>query len=205
MPNYANTVIYKLYCKDEEVKDIYVGSTVDFKERMWNHKGRCNNPNCKRHNLKVYKFIRANGGWDNWHCKIIEYFPCNNRKEKLLREQEVYEEMMELATLNSDYPVRVISKADYDKIYRKENKEKIRKRDKEYGVKYRGINREKIRLTQKEWRKNNKEKLKKKVQCDCGSIVRSSDISRHRRTPKHKQYILSFNNPDLDLEDSFSV
>jgi len=226
------------------VKDIYVGSTVDFDTRKNQHKGRCHRVNGEHYHLKVYTFIRAHGGWKNWKAEIIVKFPCESKKEKHLREKELYEELIEFATLNSQHPGRSDkewSKEYYEnnrekisekgKVYYAKNIEKMRKKGNDYyknnresmnkkhrewrennvekvketSKKYRERNKEKIRLTQREYRKNNKEKLKKKVQCDCGSIVRKVDLPRHRASQKHKQYILSFNNPDLDLEDSFSV
>ena len=37
--------IYKIYCKDESIKDIYIGSTSNFKRRKRDHRSRCNNSN----------------------------------------------------------------------------------------------------------------------------------------------------------------
>ena len=64
--NFQNCVIYKLVCSDLKVKDLYVGHTTNFVDRKACHKSHCNNANDIYHNLKVYKFIRANGG-----CAII--------------------------------------------------------------------------------------------------------------------------------------
>ena len=36
--DYSNSVIYKIYCKDENVKDVYVGETTDFIRRKYAHK-----------------------------------------------------------------------------------------------------------------------------------------------------------------------
>jgi hypothetical protein len=37
----------------------------------------------------------------------------------------------------------------------------------------------------------NKEYRKEKIECECGSIVRRSDIAQHKRTKKHSDYIAS--------------
>ena len=66
MTDYSKAVIYGIYCKDKNVLEIYIGSTYDEIEREHNHKSDCNNENNKSYDLKVYKFIRANGGYDNW-------------------------------------------------------------------------------------------------------------------------------------------
>jgi hypothetical protein len=64
--DYSKGFIYKLCCLDVNVKDIYIGSSTNFKERRKGHKKRCNNEKQKSYNIYVYKFIRDNGGWDNW-------------------------------------------------------------------------------------------------------------------------------------------
>ena len=43
--NYENNIIYKIVCKDVEVKDVYVGHTTHFIERKSRHKSCCNNKN----------------------------------------------------------------------------------------------------------------------------------------------------------------
>ncbi len=37
MTDYANTVIYKIVCKDSDVNHIYVGHTIDFMYRYEQH------------------------------------------------------------------------------------------------------------------------------------------------------------------------
>ena len=94
--NYQNTVIYKICCDD--INDFYIGSTTDFTKRKNYHKSACNNEGSKAHNLKVYQTIRANGGWDNWRMVEIERYPCNNRQEAHMREEQI--RMALNATLN---------------------------------------------------------------------------------------------------------
>ena len=57
-------IIYKLVSTDINIKEIYVGSTINFRTRKFDHKKACNNENVKALNFNVYKYIRANGGWD---------------------------------------------------------------------------------------------------------------------------------------------
>ena len=57
--DYSNTIIYKIYCIDETIKDIYVGHTTHFIQRKYQHKLLCNN---LKNVLKIYKIIRENGG-----------------------------------------------------------------------------------------------------------------------------------------------
>ena len=72
--DYANTIFYKIYCKDDSVKDLYVGHTTDFNKRKRQHKRSC----ISGENRKVYKCIRENGGWSNWEMLIIGYKRCEN-------------------------------------------------------------------------------------------------------------------------------
>ena len=69
MPNkvmdYSNTHFYKIVCKDLNIKDCYVGSTLNFVKRMSAF------PTDKHHNTPVYEFIRNNGSWENWEMILI--------------------------------------------------------------------------------------------------------------------------------------
>ena len=100
--NYNNTVMYKLVCKDLNVKDIYVGSTTNFIERKANHKNKCNCESNQNHQYKVYQMIRDSGGWDNWEMIQIETFPCENGNEARARERYWYEELH--ANMNTRNP-----------------------------------------------------------------------------------------------------
>ena len=80
--------IYKIVCKDANVKDCYVGSTADYKARVRTHRWACTaNPPSKRQNCtSVYQFIRANGGWDNWEVKKVKRYYDISRED--LRKKE---------------------------------------------------------------------------------------------------------------------
>ena len=82
-----NCYIYKLFCIDSNIEDVYIGSTCNVRQRMIGHKIDCNNPNGKKYNCKVYKFIRANKGWNNWKMEILEEFGCKSKFEKLQKER----------------------------------------------------------------------------------------------------------------------
>ena len=55
--DYSKTIIYRIVCKNPEIKDCYIGSTTDFKSRKQKHKSNCNRETSKEFNLKVYKNI----------------------------------------------------------------------------------------------------------------------------------------------------
>ena len=53
MPNYTESMIYKLCCKDTTIEEIYIGSTTNFNRRKAEHKQVCNNTNKYGYNIKV--------------------------------------------------------------------------------------------------------------------------------------------------------
>jgi hypothetical protein len=101
--DYSRTKMYKLVCKDISIIDCYVGSTTDMVDRKYCHKARCTNPDNKRYDTPVYKFIRATGGWSNWDMILIEDFPCKSNLEKFKRERELLE--LQAKTINAYTPI----------------------------------------------------------------------------------------------------
>ena len=163
MPHYENAVIYKIHSLNPDVKEIYVGSTCDFANRKYHHKRNCNKPSDKKYHLKVYTYIRDNGGWDKFMMTPIKMYPCKSKMELHIEERKNIEELN--ATLNSSVPGRT------DKEYREQNKEKIKQQKKEYYEQnkdkfkeYQIKNREKLKEYRKEYYKEyaikNKEKIK---------------------------------------------
>jgi hypothetical protein len=94
--DYSNTIIYKIYCKDESITDLYVGHTTNFIQRKYSHKIACNNLN---NDLKIYNVIRSNGGWENWNMVEIAKYDCKDVTEARIKEQEHYNALQ--ASLNS--------------------------------------------------------------------------------------------------------
>jgi len=109
-------IIYKIYCKDKDIKEAYVGSTKNFKQRKIIHKTACNEGNKSVNNsCNVYKFIRKNGGWDNWDMVKLESKVCKDIIERRAIERKYIEELE--APLNKRIPGR--SKEEI-KEYKKE-------------------------------------------------------------------------------------
>ncbi len=183
--------IYKIYCRDNKITDCYVGSTEAYNKRYNKHNSSCNNTNDPKYNYKVYKFIRANGGMDNF---IIEQIIDCNVEDRY--DAELYYFKLFKATLNTIYPKRSDKQywidnrqkiSEQRKQYRENNKQTITEQQKQY---YEN-NKETILEKTKQYRENNKEKRKIKIECECGSLVRKSDISKHRKSIKHQNYINS--------------
>jgi len=61
--DYSKTIIYKIVCNDLNVKDCYVGHTINMTKRKWAHKSRCHNDKDKNTILKYTKLsVKTAGG-----------------------------------------------------------------------------------------------------------------------------------------------
>ncbi len=190
--DYSKGVIYKLICKDVNVKEIYVGSSLNMKQRKKYHK-----EDTKKKNTPVYKFIKENGGFDNWSMIWIKDYPCNSKRELEAEEDKIMRELN--AELNTNNAIHNIQKRiDYlekNKEKRKKQIQEYTKTHKEDKKKYDKEYREKHINKKKEYYENNKEELKKKasiiISCECGCEIRKASLSRHRKSKKHLDLISS--------------
>jgi hypothetical protein len=170
--NYSNTIIYKLCCNDINIKEIYIGHTTNFTKRKNQHKTSCNNITDKKYNQYVYKFIRNNGGWENWSMIQIKEHNCKNKREAESTEHFWIEQMA--ATLNSNKPYSMCKedpkvykqcwyeeKKDYILEKAKQNYVENKEHKLEYQKKYVEENTEKFKSYQDEYREKNKEALYK--------------------------------------------
>ena len=103
--DYSNTIIYKITCKDTNIKDIYVGHTTNFVQRKHAHKQSCINDKSFNYKCKLYEVIRNNGGWQNWKMEIVNFFNCLDHYEARKKEQEYFLSLN--ATLNSIEPMPI--------------------------------------------------------------------------------------------------
>ena len=101
--DYSNTIIYKITCKEDNIKDLYVGHTTNFVQRKHLHKQGCVNEKATSYPCKLYKKIRECGGWDNWTMEIINFFNCKDHYEARIKEQEYFTLLN--ANLNSIEPL----------------------------------------------------------------------------------------------------
>ena len=146
MVNYENGCVYKLCCKNPSITEIYVGSTVCFKQRKSAHKSYCNNENSIKHNIPVYKFIRLNGCFINWDMIEIEKYSATDKKDLEKRERYWIESLK--ASLNHVIPSRTFE----------EHKEIASKTKKKYNLE----NKEVVSQKKKLYREKNKENLSEK-------------------------------------------
>ena len=161
--------IYKIYNDDMA----YIGSSKNFKDRMRYHKSDCYNENRKSYNLFIYQYIRTHGGWDEFTKEIIHTCEVADDTEQRMVEQEFIK--------NNE------CKLNCKKSY--QTKEERKEQKKEWNEK----NKEKIQKQKKECNEQNKERRNQKTTCECGSIYRKGDKTKHERTNKHKNFIAQNN------------
>lgn len=214
--------IYKICCTDISVKEIYVGSTKSMRNRRSSHKSACLNESDNHHNLYLYKFIRAHGGWDNWTMVVIDTMTFTNKEELHTRERKWIEDLQ--ATLNCNIPMHSISE------WYQENKEEVRKKSQEYYAQntdhikqrvknyalahkdekkiysrnYSQENQDHIREYQRQYRESHENEISsqrsEQVLCECGSSVSKRNMSTHRKSDKHRNLLTSSQtNPQPDI------
>ena len=155
--DYSNGLIYKIVCNDNNIKEVYYGSTTSFVKRKNCHKTGCNNINSNCYNQPKYQFIRCNGGWDNWKMVLVKDYPCNNKLELEREERKCMEE--DENRLNCVLPARTDDeKKEYHKQYHIENTDQM----KQYRKQYRIDNAETIKEQQKQYHIDNADKIKEK-------------------------------------------
>lgn len=210
--NYENSLIYKLCCKDTDVKDIYVGSTTNFRLRKCGHKSQCHNIKCKQYNYYVYQFIRDNGGFENWDMIEVEKYPTTDKKNLEKRERYWTEELC--ASLNKVIIGRTRKEwhednkehvAEYQREWRKDNDESLVEYKKDYyqNNKEHLINESKKRYDEKkekiliQQKAGYSKKKGVKVICECGSEVTFCNLPKHKQTKKHLEFTTGITIPKV--------
>ena len=142
--------------------EIYIGSTINpLAKRFGQHK---TDGNCNSKNCNS-KYLFEN--YDDVRIELIELYPCNSKMELNKKEGE---HIRENECLNKRIAGRT------PKEWYEDNREHIQ----EYKKEYREDNKEKI----KEWKNQ-------KFNCECGSVIRINDKSKHFKTNKHTKFMNS--------------
>lgn len=152
---YQHGLIYKIVAYETE--DVYIGSTiVPLNQRYSNHKSAFKVwMNTKKRYCSSAKMFEKHG-LDNCKIELIESFPCDSRK--MLEAREGWY-MNEYDCVNGNKAGVILSKAEYNTQYQKENKELIKTR------------------------KNQKHN------CQCGGKFTHTSKVRHMKTNTHQEFI----------------
>jgi|TARA_R110000851_G_scaffold216587_1_gene369547 Holliday junction resolvase-like predicted endonuclease len=137
--------VYEIKCKDSSIKDRYIGSSWDTDFREKQHKSMCNNINAHNYNTTIYKYIRENGGWDNFELVVIYTEECENLKERRILEQNFIDEYGGIEFLLNEMD------AVLSKVKEKERKDRWTK-----------DNAERVKKTKSNWYQKNKELTKER-------------------------------------------
>jgi len=116
-------IVYKLCC--DNVNEFYIGSSFDMKLRKYKHKNNCNNSKQKKYNYKVYKYIRDNGGFDNWKFEILVEKEFENKTALHIKEQECIGLLKPTLNIKSAYQTYEEYKLQNQKIIAKNSAIKI--------------------------------------------------------------------------------
>jgi len=185
--DYSKTIIYKI--QHREIDELlYVGSTTDFTRRKAEHKRKSNNANGKAYNYKLYKMIRDNGGFDCFNIIVIKEFPCNNKQEALVEEDKIMRQMK--CNMNS---IRAFTTPEDTKALKKRYNELHKEEILEYHKRNYELKKQKILEYKHGYYEQNKDKIaerkKQKITCECGCVVRKSDLAKHKRSKKHQDLL----------------
>ncbi len=199
MRDFKNGKIYSIRCFSN-LDLIYIGSTCQQLSRRWTDHRK----DSKNNNSLIYKIIRENGGIDNFYIELVENYPCDSFEQLTKREGEVMREIGN-KTMNALMAGTFAGKtqSEYDKE-RSKTEHRIKYKQ-IYSSKYREEHVEELKSYMKDWYEKNKEKQledakqnyhknkqtisenKKlnRVDCECGSNVRFSDLNKHKKSQKH--------------------
>tara|TARA_R110000787_G_C13195995_1_gene423533 strand:+ start:72 stop:584 length:513 start_codon:yes stop_codon:yes gene_type:complete len=75
--------VYRLFSKDKNIKETYIGSTTDPNRRFARHKRNV----LKQQHIPVYKFISENGGICAWDMLLLEM--CDKSQACLLEQMYI--------------------------------------------------------------------------------------------------------------------
>ena len=165
MVNYSNSKIYKIepIC-DHDEGDIYIGSTTKkyLSQRLEFHRRDYKNYKSGMIKYKLTSFTLFDKyGIDNCDIILLEFVNATC-KEELHRIEAHY--IKSVRCVNKMVPLRT------KKEYKEDNKELIKE-------------------TSKKYYQDNIEHFLEKINCECGSSISRTHISRHYKTQVHLDYL----------------
>jgi len=176
MIDYSKSKIYKIICNTTGL--VYFGSTTQL---LCQRKAKHIDNFIKNGNT-TSKFVLEN---NNYEMILVENYPCLNKEELHSRERFYIENNN---CVNKYIPNRNI------KEWYNDNKFTVNNNNKKYYLE----NKEKILKKQKEYNELNKKKISAKrditIICECGGKYSDRHKTRHFKSKKHQDFILSNNN-----------
>ena len=109
--------VYKIVCRDTNITEFYIGSSMDFNSRKTNHKSNSINLNNKDYCLPLYMFINVNGGFENWEIVVIKEYKFITAKELNMNEQYYIELLKPNLNSNNAYGYDIDRKKNTQKDY----------------------------------------------------------------------------------------
>ena len=204
--DYSKTHIYKIVCKDTNIKDCYVGHTTDFSKRKSQHKRMTTNEQNRHYNIYLYHFIRENGGWDNWDMINIETINCKDSLEAKTIERDFTEKLG--ANLNRVQAIETQEeKAVRKKQWAEDNAERVKENNRQYyldhkeehnayGKQYREEHKDEIREWKKQHYEENEEdilaKQKERYEEKKDIILERNKQWRNEHKEEQKKYWKQF-------------
>ena len=181
--------IYKIWWIDND-KDLYVGSTKQIlSKRMSHHRSDCR---CKKNKMKLYETMRENGY--KFKYILLDSYKVKAKDEQLKWEQYWIDKLQ--PNLNKYNAVCKVTKNDYDKVYRKKNKERIS----DYQKEYRSKNQCKIKENKKNNYIKNKEKFIQKAKERYQLQKEDIKIKRKEYYIKNREPILAKMKENADID-----
>ena len=154
---YINSVIYKIFIKNELSPLIYIGSSKNgIQERLWGHKSDYNKwKSGEKHWISIFKLFEE-FGIDNCDIEVLREVQANSKKELELAEAEEIEKIPNENLVNKICP-RYENIEDHKKQYHKEYHQQHREEHLATMKAYRETDENKQK--KKEYREMNKDKI----------------------------------------------
>tara|TARA_R110000823_G_scaffold220255_1_gene348930 strand:+ start:333 stop:911 length:579 start_codon:yes stop_codon:yes gene_type:complete len=187
--SYENGKIYKII--DNTNGNFYVGSTNYIKlcSRLGKHRGYLKAYlNGSSLNYCTSMEILIN---ENYKILLLEPYPCKNRDELRMREQEWMDKLRcdKMVNKHNAY----ISKEDMSinqKKYQEEHKEEISIKKKQYRINNPELSKEQDRAKYQRNKENRLARQRERIDCpNCKKNVRRGDIARHMKTQRCLDFV----------------
>jgi hypothetical protein len=184
--DYSKGKIYKIEPLNGDEGDVYIGATSKeyLSQRMTAHRSDYRawlNKKSKSYTTSFKLFEK----YGVVNCSIILLESVNAKSFDELKAREQYY-IKNISCVNKVIPLQ--TEKEYNQKYKAQHKEEIKLYEQT-------VNREKRNAISKRYYDANKEKIMlqkslqyKPTECQCGSIVRKIEMTRHNKTKKHIEY-----------------